>query len=90
MTIGRRRQLFTISKQFKFKEAHKKILGCIFVFLTGSSLGGGDLSGVYEVSDPGCLLGVAGGVFHLLSVVAVHLSILSDWMSLVILVEGRV
>jgi len=43
--------------------------------------------GVYEGGDPG---DVAGGVSYLLSVVAVHLSILSDWMPLVILVEGRV
>jgi len=91
MTIWQKtRQLFTISKQFNLKEAHKNIIGWIFVILNGPSLGGGDPGGVYEGGHPGCILGVAGGVSHSLFVVAIHLSILSDWMSLVILLEGRV
>jgi len=35
-------------------------------------------TGIYEGGHPGRILGVADGVSHSLSVVAVHLSILSD------------
>jgi len=49
----------------------------------GPSLDDGNPGDIYEGDDPDDVLGVASGVSHSLSVVAVHLSVLSGcfWLS---------